>query len=144
MKTETWGDILRPQAADLAITAAFFAFALVSFFRKSKPLKYAALTMSVAYLGVTKSTLISVTDIFRLVHFDFPQVKYSLAWYLIAGFTVLTTLLFGRLYCGRICAFGALLLGHMAAANRDDGTRRSPWLDGHRGLSASPSSSSAW
>ena len=105
--SETWGDILRPQAVDLAITSAFFAFALVSFFRKSRPLKYAALAMSVAYLGVTKSTLISVTDIFRLIHFDFPQFKYSLAWYLIAGFTVITTVIWGRLYCGRICAFGA-------------------------------------
>ncbi len=107
VKTETWGEIIRPQAADLAITTAFFIFALVSFFRKSKPLKYAALTMSVAYLGVTKSTLISVTDIFRLIHLDFPQFKYSLAWYLIAGFTVLSTVVWGRLYCGRICAFGA-------------------------------------
>lgn len=107
VKTESWGDILRPQAADLAITTAFFIFALVSFFKKSKPLKYAALVMSVAYLGVTKSTLISVTDIFRLIHLDFPQFKYSLAWYLIAGFTVLSTVVWGRLYCGRICAFGA-------------------------------------
>ena len=107
VKTETWGDIIRPQAADLAITSAFFAFALVSFFRKSKPLKYAALAMSVAYLGFTKSTLISVTDIFRIIHLDFPQFKYSLAWYLIAGFTVVTTVVWGRLYCGRICAFGA-------------------------------------
>ncbi|MGE3957496.1 MAG: 4Fe-4S binding protein [Vicinamibacterales bacterium] len=108
VQEETWADILRPQWQDLAITSAFFVFALVSFFRKSKPLKYAALVMSVAYLGVTKSTLISVTDIFRLVHLDFPQFKYSIAWYLIAAFTVVTTLLFGRLYCGRICAFGAL------------------------------------
>ena len=107
VKTETWGDILRPQAVDLAITSAFFAFAMVSFFRKSKALKYAALAISVAYLGVTKSTLISVTDIFRIIHFDFPQFKYSLAWYLIAGFTVVTTVIWGRLYCGRICAFGA-------------------------------------
>ena len=107
MQTESWGDILRPQAADLAITTAFFIFALVSFFKKSQPLKYAALTMSVAYLGVTKSTLISVTDIFRLIHLDFPQFKYSLAWYLIAGFTVVSTVIWGRLYCGRICAFGA-------------------------------------
>lgn len=104
---ETWSDILRPQAADLAITTAFFAFALVSFFKRSRALKYAALVMSVLYLGVMKSTLISVTDIFRFVHLDFPQVKYSLAWYLVAGFTLVTTLLFGRLYCGRICAFGA-------------------------------------
>jgi NAD-dependent dihydropyrimidine dehydrogenase PreA subunit len=108
VQQETWQDILRPQIADLAITTAFFAFALVSFFRKSRALKYAALFMSVAYLGVMKSTLISVTDIFRFVHFDFPQFKYSLAWYLIAGFTVVSTLLWGRLYCGRICAFGAL------------------------------------
>ena len=107
VKTETWGEILRPQAVDLAITSAFFAFAMVSFFRKSKALKYAALAMSVAYLGVTKSTLISVTDIFRIIHFDFPQFKYSLAWYLIASFTVVTTVIWGRLYCGRICAFGA-------------------------------------
>ena len=107
VKEESWKDIVRPQALDLGITTAFFAFALFSFFRKSNPLKYATLVMSVAYLGVTKSTLISITDIFRLVHLDFPQFKYSLAWYLIAGFTVLSTLLWGRLYCGRICAFGA-------------------------------------
>jgi Pyruvate/2-oxoacid:ferredoxin oxidoreductase delta subunit len=104
---ETWADILRPQAADLAITTGFFAFALVSFFRRSVALKYTALAMSVLYLGVMKSTLISITDIFRFVHFDFPQFKYSLAWYLIAAFTVVTTVLWGRLYCGRICAFGA-------------------------------------
>jgi hypothetical protein len=105
---ESWSDILRPQALDLAITTAFFVFAMISFFRKSVPLKYAALVMSVAYLGVTKSTLISITDIFRLVHLDFPQFKYSLAWYLIAGFTVVSTVVWGRLYCGRICAFGAM------------------------------------
>jgi polyferredoxin len=108
VKQETWADILRPQVLDLALTSAFFVFALVSFFRKSRALKYAALAMSVAYLGVTKSTLISITDIFRLVHFDFPQFKYSLAWYLIAGFTVVTTVVWGRVYCGRVCAFGAL------------------------------------
>ncbi len=107
-KVETWADILRPQATDLALMSLFFVFALVSFFRKSQPLKYATLAMSVAYLGITKSTLISVTDIFRFVHWDFPEFKYSIAWYLIGTFTVVTTLLWGRLYCGRICAFGAL------------------------------------
>ena len=108
VKVETWADILRPQATDLALMSLFFVFAMVSFFRRSQPLKYATLAMSVAYLGVTKSTLISVTDIFRFVHWDFPEFKYSIAWYLIGAFTVVTTLLWGRLYCGRICAFGAL------------------------------------
>lgn len=108
VKEETWQDIVRPQAADLAITTAFFAFALFSFFRKSNPLKYTALAASVAYLGYMKGTMMSVTDIARFIDWEFPQFQYSLAWYLISGFTVATTLLWGRFYCGRICAFGAL------------------------------------
>jgi NosR/NirI family nitrous oxide reductase transcriptional regulator len=35
-------------------------------------------------------------------------VKYNLAWYLFFGFTVVSTILWGRLYCGRVCAYGAL------------------------------------
>lgn len=107
VQQERWQDIVQPQAQALVLMSAFFVFALISFFVKSNPLKYATLVMSVGYLGVTKSTLISVTDIFRLALLDFPEFKYTLEWYLIAGFTLVTTLLFGRLYCGRICAFGA-------------------------------------
>jgi len=107
VKVETWGSILRPQAVDLALTTALIGFALVSFFKKSVRLKYITLAATVAYLGVTKSTLISITDIFRVVDWDFPTFKYSITWYLFAGFTVVSTVLWGRLYCGRICAFGA-------------------------------------
>src|SRR5439155_1212500 len=32
----------------------------------------------------------------------------SLAWYLFSLFVVVSTVLWGRLYCGRVCAFGAL------------------------------------
>lgn len=104
----TWQEQLQPNLRDLLLTAAFLTFALVSFFLRSKPLKYAALVGSVAYLGVMKSRLLSVTDIFRLVDLDFPHLWTDPVWYLLAGTTVVTTLLFGRLYCGRICAFGAL------------------------------------
>src|SRR3989442_11868139 len=31
-----------------------------------------------------------------------------MTWYLFAIFTVVTTILWGRLYCGRVCAFGAM------------------------------------
>jgi polyferredoxin len=37
-----------------------------------------------------------------------PPFAYSLAWYAFAIFTVVTTIVWGRVYCGRICAFGAL------------------------------------
>jgi NosR/NirI family nitrous oxide reductase transcriptional regulator len=105
---ESWGEILGPQALDLALLGAFIALALVSFFRKSVRLKYVTLVAAVGYLGFTKSTLLSVTDIFRVADFSLPIFKYNLAWYLFAVFAMASTVLWGRLYCGRVCAFGAL------------------------------------
>jgi polyferredoxin len=105
---ETWGEILRPQALDLTLFAAFLALALVSFFKKSVRLKYVTFVAAVGYLGFWKSTLLSVTDIFRVADLSLPIFKYNLAWYLFAGFAMLSTVLWGRLYCGRICAYGAL------------------------------------
>ena len=106
-KVETWGDVLLPQALDISLTAAFLAFAMFSFFRKSQPLKYATLVLSVAYLGITKSQLVSITDLFRIVDWSFPTMRDGVTWYLFTGFAILSTVLWGRVYCGRICAFGA-------------------------------------
>ncbi len=105
---ETWGDILGPQALDLGLLCAFIALAFVSFFRKSVALKYVTFVAAVGYLGFTKSTLVSISDVFRLADLSAPPFKYSLAWYLFMGFVVVSTVLWGRLYCGRVCAYGAL------------------------------------
>ena len=105
---ETWSALLRDQAGDMLLFAAFAALALVSFFRKSVRLKYVTLVAAVVYLGFSKSQLISVVNIHALLTGNLPAFKYSLAWYLFAGFTVVSTVLWGRLYCGRICAYGAL------------------------------------
>jgi len=99
---------LRAQAADLVMFAAFAALALVSFFRKSVRLKYVTLAASVVYLGFVKSQLLSIANVYGLLTMNLPVFRYSLAWYLFAAFTVVSTVLWGRLYCGRICAFGAL------------------------------------
>ena len=105
---ETWGEILGPQWLDLTLFTAFLVVALVSFFRKSVRLKYVTFIAAVGYLGFWKSTLLSVTDIFRVADLSLPIFKYNLAWYLFAGFAMVSTVLWGRLYCGRICAYGAL------------------------------------
>jgi polyferredoxin len=105
---ESWGEILAPQALELTVLTAFLALAFVGFFRKSVWLKYATMAASVAYLGFTKSRLVSVVDIFGLLSWDLPIFKYNIGWYVLSVFTVTSTVLWGRLYCGRICAFGAL------------------------------------
>jgi len=105
---ETWQDVLGPQAVDLALLITFGALALVSFFRKSRRLKYATLVFAVAYLGFYKSHLVSVVDLFGAIDGNLPIPKYNVPYYVLAAFVLLSTVLWGRLYCGRVCAFGAL------------------------------------
>ena len=105
---ETWADILGAQAWDLVLLAAFLTLAIISFRRRSVPLKYATLVIAVGYMGFAKSHLISVTNIFSLIDGNLPVFKYNLAFYALAIFTIASTILVGRFYCGRVCAFGAL------------------------------------
>jgi polyferredoxin len=98
------------------------------------PLKYVTLVVAVLYMGVYKSQLISIVNVFGVLGgtstavgiglpggepataaaiggalaSSLPPFAYSLAWYAFAIFTVVTTIVWGRVYCGRICAFGAL------------------------------------
>jgi len=103
----TWGDDLRAQALDLALVSAFLVLAFVSFFKKSVKLKYVTLVAAVAFLGVSKSLLISIVNVFGLLGGNLPIFRPNLAWYLLAVVTLVSTILWGRVYCGRICAFGA-------------------------------------
>ena len=106
--TETWRDILGPQTLDLVLLTGFIVLALVGFFRKSVRLKYVTLVVAVGYMGFWKSRLVSVVDMFAIADLSLPIFKYSLPTYLLWVFTIGSTILWGRLYCGRICAFGAL------------------------------------
>ncbi|HEV3140267.1 MAG TPA: 4Fe-4S binding protein [Vicinamibacterales bacterium] len=106
--SESWGDVLGPQALDLALLGVFIALVLVSFFRKSVWLKYVALAFAVGYMGFSKSHLISVVDVFGVIDRNLPIAKYNVSYYALGVFVVASTVLWGRLYCGRVCAFGAL------------------------------------
>jgi len=104
----TWSQDIRDQAPDLLMFAGFATLALFGFFRKSEPLKWITMAVAVVYLGFFKSQLISVVNIFALTHWNLPEFRHNLAWYFFAVFTVVTTILWGRIYCGRVCAFGSL------------------------------------
>ena len=99
---------IRAQAPDLLAVGAFIAFAFVSFFRKSVALKYVTLAGAVAFLGFYKSQLVSIDNVFSLLGGNLPIIRHNLAWYLLIVVVVISTVLWGRVYCGRLCAFGAL------------------------------------
>lgn len=98
----------RDEVVDLAGLALFLGFAVFSFITKSKRLKVTALVLSVGYLGFYKANLVSVVNIYSLVTKKLPEFRFGMTWYVLAVFAVVTTVLWGRVYCGRICAFGAL------------------------------------
>jgi polyferredoxin len=104
----TLAELARNQAWDIGLFAGFAVLAMVSFFRKSDALKVVTLVAAVGYLGLYKSQLLSIVNVFGLTDLNFPPFRYSLGWYAFAIFSVATTVLWGRLYCGRVCAFGAV------------------------------------
>jgi polyferredoxin len=116
--TPTWTQVLRGGAVEMGLFVAFAAIAVTGFVRKSERLKIATLDASVAYLGIYRSQLISIVNIFGLVRFNLPIFRYNLPWYLFAVFALTSTVMWGRLYCGRVCAFGSMtqLMDHLVPA----------------------------
>lgn len=104
----TWAESFQSQAVGIGTFAAYAVLVMAGFLRKSERLKVATLVASVLYLGFYKGMLMSIVDVFRLINWNMPVVKYSLAWYAFAVFFVAVMVLWGRLYCGRVCAFGSL------------------------------------
>lgn len=96
------------QWPDLVLFSAFIVLALVSFMRKSIPLKYVTLVAAVGFFGLYSSSLVSITNVLGTLTGTVPLHIESLAFSGLVLFTVVSTILWGRVYCGRICAFGAL------------------------------------
>ena len=81
---------------------------MAGFLRKDERIHVATLVAAFAYLGLYKSEIISIVNVFSIFTLNLPIFAYNMEWYAFAVFTVGTTLLWGRVYCGRVCAFGAL------------------------------------
>ncbi len=104
----TFTQDLKDQALDLTLFTGFATLAMIGFFRKSERLKWITMGSAVVYLGFARSQLITVVNIFALTQWNLPVFRHNMVWYLFAIFTVVTTILWGRVYCGRVCAFGAM------------------------------------
>jgi polyferredoxin len=104
----TFVELLVSQTPDILLFSVFVTLAMVSFLRKNKPLKYLTLVVSVAYLGIYQSHLISITNILGALSGTLPLHAETIGFSLLVLVGVITTIIWGRVYCGRICAFGAL------------------------------------
>ena len=97
--------LLTPKVMLVALfLAAFFPVFLIG--RERARLAYQV--GSIVILGLGLNTLFSEIDVVNLGAGRLPSVASNPCWYLLLGFIGVTALLWGPVYCGYVCPFGAL------------------------------------
>ena len=82
--------------------------ATAAFILKSTLLRWTTLTFAVGYLGFVDGGFLSVSHITSAIEVG-PGVFFNdISLLLMVAFTVITTLFWGRVFCGFLCPFGAL------------------------------------
>ena len=96
----SWGRVGRLGLLLILATAAFIL--------KSTLLRWTVLTFAVGYLGFVDGSFLSVSHITSAIEVG-PGVFFNdISLLLMVAFTVITTLIWGRVFCGFLCPFGAL------------------------------------
>ncbi len=91
-----------------AAMLALLALASAAFARKRAGLRWATLAVTLGYLGFLDGGFLSVSHVTSAIWVGGSAFLGNLPLLLIAAFTVVTTLVFGRVFCGFLCPFGAL------------------------------------
>lgn len=98
----------RTQAKRLGATAVVLLLATLAFFMKNRSIRAVTLGVTLVFLGWIDGGFLSVSHITSGI-WRGPSVYFDdLALLLMVTFTVIATVLFGRVFCGFLCPFGAL------------------------------------
>jgi polyferredoxin len=84
------------------------AFATAAFFTKSTALKWVSLGVTLVGLGFMDGGFLSISHVTSTIWVGPSVLLDDLPLLLMVTFTVVTTLLWGRIFCGFLCPFGAL------------------------------------
>jgi polyferredoxin len=111
----------------LTLLLVLLLVGVIAFWDKGKRLRYGVMAIAILVLGFGKQDFVSVVHILKLPVAGLPDPYNNLFWYILAAFTLVTTLLFGRVYCGYLCPYGMLteLLGRAMEQLRRFFLRRS-------------------
>jgi NosR/NirI family transcriptional regulator, nitrous oxide reductase regulator len=100
-----WGDTPWLKVSMLLLV---FALVMTSFLRKSSTLRWVTLSVTLFYLGFFDGGFLSVSHITGALT-QGPQIFLNnLPMLMLVTFTLITTLLWGRVFCSSLCPFGAL------------------------------------
>ncbi len=92
----------------LAMMAFIIALAFAAFLSKITPLRWASLAVTLVVLGWMDGGFLSVSHITSGIWTGVGVYLRDLPLLLLVTFTLVTTLIWGRVFCGFLCPFGAL------------------------------------
>ncbi|MEX0964212.1 MAG: 4Fe-4S binding protein [Pseudohongiellaceae bacterium] len=93
---------------EVAALLVLFALVMTAFLRKSSTIRWITLAYTLGYLGFYNGTFLSVSHITNGLKLGPSLFLNDLPLLLIVVFTLVTTLLWGRVFCSSLCPFGAL------------------------------------
>lgn len=100
--------LARTSPAEVAWMLGLLALVTVAFFLKRERLRWVALVATFLYLGWFDGGFLSVSHITAVISVGPAVFLEDIPLLLFVVFTVVTTLLVGRVFCGFLCPFGVL------------------------------------
>ena len=88
--------------------AFVLTLALVAFFLKKTALRYAALAATIVFIGFLDASFLSISHVTAAIWVGPEVFLRDLPLLMMVVVTVGTTLVWGRVFCGTLCPFGAL------------------------------------
>lgn len=91
----------------IVLILGLFAGALLAFWAGRDWAKYTIFVASIVFLGLYAGRMVSISDFPIFLNGYFPPLGNNTFWYLLYGGVLFTSLIWGRVYCGYLCPFGA-------------------------------------
>lgn len=85
-----------------------FALVMATFFSKNSRLRWFTLSVTLVYLGFINGGFLSVSHITNTINLGPSMILSDIPLLMIVVFTLLTTLIWGRVFCSTLCPFGAV------------------------------------
>ena len=93
--------------ASLFALVCLFAAAVIAFELKSDKIKYGVWVGSIVFIGFFAVRMVTMGDFVDFTSLIFPPFWRNIYWYVLYGGVLVTSLIWGRFYCGYLCPFGS-------------------------------------
>ncbi|MDO8907579.1 MAG: 4Fe-4S binding protein [Pseudohongiella sp.] len=85
-----------------------FALVMATFITKNARLRWLTLSVTLVYLGFFSGGFLSVSHITNTINLGPSMILSDIPLLMIVVFTLVTTLIWGRVFCSTLCPFGAV------------------------------------